>query len=391
MNRYLSLFIGLLFFQLTALGQLEEQIDTSYKQEIKILPLPKTGVLKNIYLISNMRFAFENNFENGDHTSSRFRMQEWRPEILGEVYPGVSFRVRLSLFPNASTSSTDNLKRDIDFLFVSVKLSSKAYLTLGKMASEWGGYEFDHNPINLFLFNDIINFSDPFLAGVKLDYKANERHAFSFQFVNSNTRTFSEMYGSIPGVTASKFPAAFATKWRGTFAGGKFQTLYSYNLFTQAEGKHVNMFTLGNQLKLSKWKIQYDFKFSNDELDRTSVVSSIISPVSPYSALDARYIEHWMFLERTINPRLKINAALMLSDAYWYGNPDPNSDAHLRSAWSVVPSIEFNPFTDLNMRFFLSYVGRFFRYSDYSKTAFNSQDLNTARIQVGFISPLRVF
>jgi hypothetical protein len=318
-------------------------------------------------------------------------MQEWRPEILGEVYPGVSFRVRLSLFPNPQTSSTDNLKRNIDFLSVTLKLNPKLYLTLGKMISEWGGYEIDQNPINLFLFNDIVNFSDLFLSGVKLDYKVAANHTLSFQALNANTRTFNEMYGNIPGVTASKFPLAFLTQWRGTFAGGKFQTLYSYNLFTQAEGKHVNMFSLGNQLKLDKWKVQYDFKFSNEELDRTSVVSSIISSANAYSAIDARYIEHWMFIERTINPRLKINAALMLSDAYWYGNPDPNSDAHLRSAWSVVPSIEFNPFTDLNLRFFCSYVGRFFQYSDYSKTAFNSEDGNTARVQVGFISPLKIF
>ena len=393
MNRYFSLLIGLLFFQLTSLGQIEQhQIDTSYKQEIQIVPLPKTGPLKNIYLISNMRFAFENNFENGNYTGSRFRMQEWRPEILGEVYPGVSFRVRLSLFPNPQTSSTDNLKSNIDFLSVSVKLSPKVYLTLGKMISEWGGYEIDQNPINLFLFNDIVNFSDLFLSGAKLDYKVASNHTLSFQVLNANTRTFNEIYGAIPGETASKFPVAFLTQWRGTFAGGKFQTLYSYNMFTQAEGRQVNMFTLGNQLKLNKWKIQYDFKFSNEELDRTSVVSSIIpSSVTPYSALGARYIEHWMFIERTINPRLKINAALMSSDAYWFGNPDAGSDAHLRTAFSVVPSIEFNPFTDLNLRFFCSYVGRFFRYSDYAKTEFNSEDGNTARIQVGFISPLKVF
>jgi len=392
MNRYLYLFVGFIFFHLTSLGQIEEhQIDTSYKQKIPIVTLPQTGPLKNIYFISNMRFAFENNFDKGNYTGSRFRMQEWRPEILGEVYPGVSFRVRLSLFPNPNTSSTDNLKRNIDFLSVSVKMSPKLYLTLGKMISEWGGYEIDQNPINLYLFNDIVNFSDLFLSGVKLDYKASANHTISGQVLNANTRTFNEIYGTIPGVTASKFPLAFLTQWRGTFAGGKFQTLYSYNLFTQAKGKQVNMFTLGHQVKLSKWKIQYDFKFSNEELDRTSVVSSIISSVNQYSAINARYIEHWMFLERTITPRLKINAALMLSDAYWNGNPDPNSDAHLRSAWSVNPAIEFNPFTDLNMRFFCSYIGRFFRYSDYSKTAFNSQDGNTARIQVGFISPLRVF
>ena len=263
MNRYLYLFVGFIFFHLTSLGLIEQhQIDTSYKQDMPIVPLPQTGPLKNIYFISNMRFAFENNFDKGNYTGSRFRMQEWRPEILGQVYPGVSFRVRLSLFPNPNTSSTDNLKRNIDFLSVSVKMSPKLYLTLGKMISEWGGYEIDQNPINLYLFNDIVNFSDLFLTGAKLDYKASANHTISAQVLNANTRTFNEMYGTIPGVTASKFPLAFLTQWRGTFAGGKFQTLYSYNLFTQAKGKQVNMFTLGNQLKLDKWKVQYDFKYA---------------------------------------------------------------------------------------------------------------------------------
>ena len=64
MKRYLYLFIGFIFFQLTSFGQIEEhQIDTSYKQKIQIVPLQKSGAFKNIYLISNMRFAFENNFE----------------------------------------------------------------------------------------------------------------------------------------------------------------------------------------------------------------------------------------------------------------------------------------------------------------------------------------
>jgi Phosphate-selective porin O and P len=392
MKNTLLLLIGIVFIQTSALAQLDEQIDTSYKQQMKILPLPKEGLLKNIYFISNMRFAFQNDFSGGKYTGSQFRMQEWRPEILGEVFPGVSFRVRTSLFPNALTSTTDNLKRDIDFLMISVRISPKLYITLGKMAAEWGGYEFDTNPINLYLFNDIINFSDPFLSGVKLDYKPSEKHAFSVQVVNSQTRSFNEIYGNMPGQTAAKFPAAFLAKWRGNFMEGKFQTLYSYNMYTQAAGKVVNMFTLGNQLMLSKWKIQYDFKYSNEELDRTGVVSTIIpNTIDPYRAVNARYIEHWMFLERTISPRLKINTALMLSDAYWNGNPDPNKDAHLRSAWSIVPAIEFNPFTELDMRFFCSYVGRFFRYSNYAKSEFNSQDGNTSRIQVGFISPLRVF
>jgi hypothetical protein len=392
MKRLFLPLITVLLFQASAMAQFDEQIDTSYKQQIKILPLPKEGVLKNIYFISNMRFSFQNDFSDGNYTGSKFRMQEWRPEILGEVYPGVSFRVRTSLFPNANSSSVDNIKRDIDFLLISVKLSSKVQLTLGKMAAEWGGYEFDHNPINLYQFNDIVNFSDPFLAGVKVDYKATDKHTLSMQVVNANTRSFNEKYGTIPGVSAAKFAGAFLAKWRGTFLDGKFQTLYSYNLYTQAAGRVVNMFTLGNQLKLDKWKIQYDFKFSDEELDRTGVVSSIIPDnINPYSALDARYLEHWMYLERTINPRLKINTVLMVSDAYWNGNPDPNSDSKLRSAWSIVPAIEFNPFPDLNMRFFCSYVGRFFRYTNYAKTAFNARDLNTSRIQVGFISPLRVF
>ncbi|HET8685529.1 MAG TPA: hypothetical protein VFM18_02555, partial [Methanosarcina sp.] len=132
MKKLFLLFLGAIFFEMSAHAQFIEQIDTSYKQQIKVLPLPKDGLLKNIYFISNMRFAFQNDFSDGTHTSSKFRMQEWRPEILGEIFPGVTFRFRTSLFPNANSSTVDNVKRDIDFLFVGLKLSPKVNLTLGK-------------------------------------------------------------------------------------------------------------------------------------------------------------------------------------------------------------------------------------------------------------------
>jgi hypothetical protein len=80
----------------------------------------------------------------------------------------------------------------------------------------------------------------------------------------------------------------------------------------------------------------------------------------------------------------------MVSDCYWRGNPDANKDDHLRTAWGVIPSIEFYPFKKVNLYFYAAYVARTYKYTDYAKTTFGSGDYDTSRLMIGFISPLLI-
>ena len=99
------------------------------------------------------------------------------------------------------------------------------------------------------------------------------------------------MYGTQPNFTESKAPLAFVANWRGSLFDGKLKTIWSYSLFNEAqdaEGKNANMnyIALGNEFNFGKFRFIYDFKWSDEELDRTTIVSETVPdnlyPIMPW-------------------------------------------------------------------------------------------------------------
>ncbi|ULQ56820.1 outer membrane beta-barrel protein [Flavihumibacter rivuli] len=370
----------------------QKQTDTSTNYFKPIIPVDKAKLLKNVDMIANMQFAQRNEFEDGKHTESRFAMNQFRLEIRGKVHEKVSFRFRDRYTRDVEPQSVDNLSRSTDMAYIGIELSKKWSIAAGKMCADWGGYEFDLNPIDIYEYNDIVEYADNFLTGVQASYAVNDQHSFTVQWLNSRTKSFDELYGQVPGVEEAKFPSAIVLNWRGSFGGKKFTTLWSYSAFQEASGKYMHYIALGNQLNLEKFQATYDFKWSDEDLDRKTIVSSIIpDDIFSYAASDVRYVEHWLKLDYLIHPRVNLSLVGMVSDAYWYGNPDPNADSKLRTSWGLIPTVEYMPFNDLNLKFFLNYVWRSYDYTGYAETNFASVDKNTSRISIGFSSPLKIF
>jgi hypothetical protein len=61
----------------------------------------------------------------------------------------------------------------------------------------------------------------------------------------------------------------------------------------------------------------------------------------------------------------------------------------IRTAYGYIPTIEYHPWDDVPLKFFLGYVGRSFKYSDYTKMKIDSKDYSTGRVMIGIISPLK--
>jgi len=85
----------------------------------------------------------------------------------------------------------------------------------------------------------------------------------------------------------------------------------------------------------------------------------------------------------------------MLDIAQWNNSfNDPSNttgETHIRNAWGFIPAVEYYPWKDLNMKFFVNYIGRVYQYSDYAKQSFGAVDSSNGRITIGFISPLGIF
>ena len=367
--------------------------DTTYYKTL--IPEAKQGLLKSVSVIANMNFALRNEFVDGEYTKTRFRNEQFRLEIRGQVHEKVYFRFR-DRYTRAQTSeSIDNLSRSVDLAFLRFDLSEKFSISAGKMCADWGGWEFDWNPIDIYEYSDIIEYADNFLTGVGFTYTSSARNQWTFQVLDSRTKSFEELYGTQPNFTESKVPLAFVANWRGSLLDGKLKTIWSYSLFNEAENANMNYIALGNEFNFNKFRFIYDFKWSDEQLDRTGIVSETVPDnIYQFALANTLYIGHWINVRYILNPKVHLTFAGMLDVANWKNSfNDPENltgEEHIRTAYGYVPAIEYFPWSDINIKFFANYVGRIYKYSDYAKDRFGVSDYNTGRFTVGFITPLGI-
>jgi nicotinamide mononucleotide adenylyltransferase len=364
---------------------------------VPLITATKADLLNNVDVIVNTQVALNNYFKDGKYSSSQFAVNQFRLEIKGKIFKDkVYFRFRDRYTKDPETQSVDHISSSTDLAFVGYNLSDRTSITVGKMCAAWGGYEFDMNPIDIYEYNDIVENADNFLTGVQFTWMASPDHTLSAQILNSRTKTYTELYENVPEMEEAKFPAAYVASWNGSFLEGKFQTLWSFSVFQEANknDKPVNMYytAIGNQFRSKNWLLQYDFKWSSEELDRTGVVSSLIPEnVLGHAAQHVDYKEHWLRIVYSANQQWKLSAIGMVSNARWKDITDQTASSKtLRTSWGVIPSVEFYPIENYNLKFFATYVGRYLKYNSYSKTTLGQTNNNPSRFMIGIISPLLI-
>lgn len=368
--------------------------DTTYYKTL--IPEEKQGLLKNVSMIANMQFAWRNEFVDGEFTQSRFKNEQFRLEIRGQITKKVYFRFR-DRYTRAQTSeSIDNISRSVDLAYLRFDINDKFSISAGKMCADWGAWEFDWNPIDIYEYSDIIEYADNFLTGVGFTYTPSNRNQWTFQILDSRTKSFEELYGEQPNFEESEIPLAFVSNWRGNFLDGKIKTIWSYSLFNEADNANMNYIALGNEFNFGKFRFIYDFKWSDEDLDRTGIVSETVpDDLYAYALADTEYIGHWTHFKYEISPKVHLTLVAMLDIANWNNSQnDPENltgEEHIRNAWGFVPAVEYYPWSDLNIKFFVNYVGRSYDYSSYAKDRFDVDDYTTGRFCIGFISPLGIF
>jgi hypothetical protein len=393
--------LAILFLPVALMAQVKEPQagDTTYYKTL--IPAEKQNLLKNMSMIANMRFALRNEFQDGEYTQTRFSNEQFRLEIKGKVHDRVYFRFRDRYTRAQTAESVDNLSRSTDLAFVRVDLTDKLSIAGGKMCADWGAYEFDYNPIDIYEYSDIIEYADNFLTGAQLAYTITPKHQLTFQILDSRTKTFDELYGPQPNFEESKMPLAFVLNWRGSFFEGKFNTIWAYAFHNEAkntlldEPGGMNYIALGNQLKLGKFTVEYDYKWSQEDLDRTHIVSDEIpDDLYSYAVEKTVYIGHWLHLYYRVSPKVNLAFVGMVDIANWQDDLDPQKptgDDNIRKAYGFIPTVEYYPFKDLNLRFYANFVGRSYVYSDNAKNRFGVVDHNNGRFAIGFVTPLGIF
>lgn len=371
----------------------QKQKEEANTAVVPLISTSKLSLLKDVDVIFNTRMAFDNYFVDNEHVNSLFSVNQFRFEVKGKIHDKVSFRFRNRYTKIADPNTVDNISRSVDMAYLTIDLAPQTKLSFGKMIGDWGGYELLTNPIETLSYNSINNNGENFMVGAALSYALTDhKNAFNLQVLNSRTKTFQEQFGTTipPGITATEMPLAFVGNWKGHLFDGKLETTYSYGYFMDAENASRNYIALGNKFKAGKLVLFYDFQYSKEDLDQKCVITNIIKSKYPYVAQDVSYIENWIRAEYQIRPKVNLLLTLMNSNGYWNGNSDPNKNTNLVTSYGIIPTVEYSPFTDFNMKFYAGYVAKINNYSAYAQSNFNTTDGTTGQLSFGIIAPLLV-
>ena len=354
----------------------------------------------NLYM--NMNGSFDAMFNDNGFDYGKFNMRQLRIEAKGNVNEWLSYRWRQRLNrPNNGGDNIDNLPTSIDIAGIGVKLGDKFSIFAGKQCAAYGGFEFDANPIEIYEYSDMIENMSNFMTGINIGYDFMEGQQLNFQVLNSLNGDFYSMYGEFnpemgifgEGVVAtpSKLPLVYTLNWNGNFAN-IYKTRWSASIMSQAEGKNLYYFALGNELTLGKFNMYFDVMYSNDAIDRSGIMTEIVGEVHDHNIFKTSYLSLVTKLNYRFAEKWNVFVKGMYETASVIDHTDPRAypfiiNGKYRTSLGYLGGIEYYPM-ESNLHFFLTYVGRHYMYEE---IAVGHKDYSTNRVSVGFIYQLPMF
>lgn len=364
-------------------------------QEEKSLYEQISGVKKktdkfNLYM--NMNGSFDAMFDADGFDQGKFNMRQLRIESKGNVNEWLSYRWRQRLNrPNNGGGMIDNLPTSIDIAGIGVKLGDNFSLFAGKQCAAYGGFEFDANPIEIYEYSDMIEYMSNFMTGINIGYDFLEGQQLNFQVLNSLNGPFTDMYHFTPELMETlklentKLPLVYTLNWNGNF-GNIFKTRWSASLMSQAEGKNLYYYALGNELTLGNFNIYFDFMLSNDDIDRGGIITEMIGFEDDHNVYNTSYMSLVTKLNYRFASKWNVFVKGMYETASVTEATETIEKGKYRTSFGYLGGLEYYPM-ESNLHFFLTYVGRTYKY----EARANHDDYSTNRVSVGFIYQLPMF
>ncbi|MCF4102352.1 OprO/OprP family phosphate-selective porin [Gillisia sp. M10.2A] len=353
-----------------------------------IISIEKGKLLKNINITFDMRMEFQAyTFRGGDHYYNGMQFQNGHTAlgISGKLHEKVNFHFRNRFNKGSDVQTLDQLGSNIELAYIDVKASPALNLLMGKMSAFYGGFEYEFSAMDVLEYNDIQSNALAYVTGAGITYQALENHKFGFQVLNSRTMHYDDLYGDIVAqdIQEPTWPVAVVGNWRGSFFDGKFQTIYSMSYSNQVKSKGTSFFTLGHKYQNHNLTVMYDFNYSFEQVDTKGIITNILA--NGQVAEDVMYIENWLRAEYQFSPKFKGLLTLMTSSAYDDVKSNRN---HMRTSYGMIPSVYYTPFKNIDVRFYIAYIGRYFEHSSYTIEKLDASNYNKNEVRVGFIAPL---
>lgn len=359
----------------------------------RLFKLEKKSDAFNVYF--NYASSFQEAYDGNDWGSS-FKNKQARLEIKGS-FGKLSYRFRHRLNKANGAQGEDNFAKATDILSVGYQVTDKLGITGGKMCQNWGGFEFDENPMYIYQYSDMIDNMDNFMAGVNFAFKPVESQEFNLNITNAYNNKLAQEYGAdlqvkkedgkTEAVEAAKHPLTYIFLWNGNFFGDKLQTRWGVGTQTQAKDQSSQMVMLGQKLNLPTFQWYFDYMGAFDDVDRLGIATNDLAQFRGKGNVRFGKVNYNSFVTKA-NWQFVDQWNLMLKGMYETASVSKIEDLkNYRKSFGYMASLEYYPIKSQDCRVFLSYIGRSYKFTDKSKLA----DYNTSRIELGFMYRIKAF
>ena len=359
----------------------------------RLFKLEKKSDAFNVYF--NYASSFQEAYDGNDWGSS-FKNKQARLEIKGS-FGKLSYRFRHRLNKANGAQGEDNFAKATDILSVGYQVTDKLGITGGKMCQNWGGFEFDENPMYIYQYSDMVDNMDNFMAGVNFAFKPVESQEFNLNITNAYNNKLAQEYGAdlkvmkekgkTEAVEAANHPLTYIFLWNGNFFGDKLQTRWGVGTQTQAKDQSSQMVMLGQKLNLPTFQWYFDYMGAFDDVDRLGIATSDLSAFRGKGNVRYGKVNYNSFITK-VNWQFVPQWNLMLKGMYETASVSKIEELkNYRKSFGYFASLEYYPVKSQDCRVFLSYIGRNYKFTDKSKLA----DYNTSRIELGFMYRIKAF
>jgi len=276
-------------------------------------------------IMLDTRADFQTVFNGSDLDEASFHGQTFKIWLAGEIIPGIRYRVRHRL-NKPQTPLREGYSGATDQAWVSFDIGKKWTIMAGKQSVQFGTFEYDYNPADIYQPTMAFNDLDAYKTGVNVAFRF-AGQTMNLQVVNSDAPQFaSEEY--------KNKALAVNVLWEGSLIDGMIRTRWAYGAFQHRKSKFYNWLTAGTQFNFGKFTTELDYYLGNRDMDYSADVND--------AELGTRYVRDQ---SAAINLKYNFGKWRPFIKGTWNQRHDKKFESNAYESLGIQAVVELYPFT----------------------------------------------
>lgn len=349
---------------------------------------PLSRYLPNVAL--NTRMAFHSAL-SGDRTEANtFRVDYLRLQVTGNITDRISYKWMQHINRSNQPRGLDNTPSSIDCLGVGFKITPTLSTFIGKQYADFGGFEYDADPAQVYEFSDFGDNITCFLVGANLVWEMTPTQELRVQVVDGRSDYASETYSSpMAEFKAAKTPLGYTLNWNGSFLKERLLTRCSFSVFHEGESENVYFLSLGASWTQKRFNIYVDGMYSWENIDKLGILSNTLAGESFRNLADAGYLTLVSRANYRILPKWNLFVKGMYETASLRKENPGFADGKYRTSIGYQGGVEFYPMKE-NLHFYVICHGHRREYTHLAK-GYGLEQEKDLNLSIGFIYKIPIF